>query len=190
MKKSAVYHLMSRSNVPALLAGAALLLALYSVPSRVRAQDEKSAGAFVSEKASAKEVGLPLYPGSKPHVDKDKSDDSPSANMGLWLGGAGFQLVVVKMESTDSPEKVASYYRKELAKYGTVLDCSNPAAAQPDKSSSNALTCGDDKPDGGGMLFKAGSKEKQHIVGVQAEGSGTVYQLVYLIAKSGHKAAL
>jgi hypothetical protein len=30
------------------------------------------------------------------------------------------------------------------------------------------------------MLFKSGTKEKQHIVGVQPNGQGAIYQLVAL----------
>jgi hypothetical protein len=37
-------------------------------------------------------------------------------------------------------------------------------ASRDDKS--DKLTCGDDKPDKGGMLFKAGTKEKQHSVAI------------------------
>jgi hypothetical protein len=59
---------------------------------------------------------------------------------------------VVKMESPDSPDKVAAFYKKALAKYGEVLDCSNPPATDSErKDSSNVLTCGDDKPDKGGL---------------------------------------
>jgi hypothetical protein len=30
------------------------------------------------------------------------------------------------------------------------------------------------------MLFKSGTKDKQHVVGIQPLGSGTFYQLVYV----------
>jgi len=177
MKRSIVLQ----RTLPVLLAVIACLLIVLYRPVPIHAQN--SAGAFISKDASAKDVGLPLYPGSKAVVDKDKSDSS-SANMGLWLGGAGFQLVVVKMHTSDSPEKVAAYYRKALAKYGAVLDCTNaPAQKDKDNDSSNKLTCGDDKPDTGGMLFKAGTKEVQHLVSVDSDGSGTIYSLVYLVAK-------
>jgi hypothetical protein len=152
--------------------------------------DAQSAGAFISEDATAKDVGLPLYPGSKPALDKDKSD-SQSANMGLWLGGTGFQLVVVKMQTPDSLEKVAAYYRKALAKYGTVLDCTNPPSQGDEKRTPNALSCDDDKADRGGMLFKAGTKEVQHLVSVDRHDGNTIYSLVYLVAKGkGHEAEL
>ncbi len=152
-------------------------------PLPVFAQDEKGAGVVISPEAKAKDVGLSIYPGSKPH--KEKEDDSTSANLGLWGGGSGFKLAVLKMETSDLPDKVAAYYKKELAKYGMILDCSKNSgnsenAAKDD--SSKLLTCGDDKPESGGMLFKAGTKEKQHIVGIQPLGKGSYYQLIYVSA--------
>jgi len=92
------------------------------------------------------------------------------------------------METKDTPRKVADYYQNALAKYGTVLDCTN--AARPQQAmdeKSEKLTCGDDKPEPGGMLFKAGTNEKQHIVGVQPKGSGAVFQLLYLEARGEKK---
>lgn len=173
--------------VPVVLAAIACLLIVLYRPVPIHAQN--GAGAFISQDASAKDVGLPLYPGSKPALDK--KSDSQSGNMGLWLGGTGFQLVVVKMQTPDSPEKVAAYYRKALAKYGTVLDCTNPASQADEKHTPNALSCDDDKADAGGMLFKAGTKEVQHLVSVDQDGAGTIYSLVYLVAKSkGHEAEL
>jgi len=171
-------------SVPAFRCAVVLLLAATAIGSpRVVAQEEKGAGLVISPEAKGKDVGLAIYPGSKPRKDKD--DDSASANLGLWGGGAGFKLAVVKMETSDSPAKVAEYYKKALAKYGTVLDCSkssgSPADSEKDDSS-KVLTCADDKPEAGGMLFKSGTKDKQHIVGIQPQGGGTYYQLVYVSA--------
>ena len=149
---------------------------------------ETDAGLIVSARATAKEVGLPIYPGSMPHKDQDKDNDSPAAKLGLWGTSFGFKLVVLKMESKDAPRKVADYYQKALARYGTVLDCTNAARPQQAKdANSEKLTCGDDKPETGGMLFKAGTKEKQHIVGVQPNGVGAVFQLLYIEARGEKK---
>jgi hypothetical protein len=148
---------------------------------------DTDAGLMVSARATAKEAGLPIYPGAIPHKDPDK-DDSPAAKLGLWGSSFGFKLVVLKMESKDAPRKVADYYQKALTKYGPVLDCTNPAQTkQEDDDKSSKLTCGDDKPDHGGMLFKAGTKEKQHIIGVQPNGTGTVFQLLYIEARGEQK---
>jgi len=151
-------------------------------------QDQSGAGVMVSKQATTKEVGLPVYPGAKPH--KDEKDDSGAVQMGIWGSSFGFKLAVMKMESNDAPEKIAEFYKKALAKYGTVLNCSDAAqnANAKDKTgSSKRLECGDDKPEKGGLLFKAGTKERQHIVGIQPNGQGTIFQLLYLEARGDDK---
>jgi hypothetical protein len=174
----------------AMVAGAAL------APPLLNAQENDSpkkssglnAGITISETATAKELGLPIYPGAKPH--KDPKDDSSSANLGLWGGSFGFKLVVLKMDSADSADKVATFYRKALAKYGPVLDCSNPPTKKADDNDkSTKLTCGDDKPEPGGQTFKAGTKEKQHVVGIQPTATGTNFQLVYIEARGTEQEA-
>jgi hypothetical protein len=146
--------------------------------------DKDGIGFNLGQNTSAKDVGLPLYPGSRRH--KDDANDSSALNMGLWGGSSGFKLFVLKMETSDSPEKVAAFYRKALAKYGTVLDCSNAQPsdnAAPDdnkKKSSKALTCEDEKPKPGEISLKSGTKAKEHAVGIQPQAAGTLYQLVYV----------
>ena len=145
--------------------------------------DNDSIGFNLGKNASAKDVGLPIYPGARRHVDD--ANDSSALNMGLWGGSAGFKLFVLKMDSSDAPEKVVAFYRKALAKYGTVLDCSNAAGttSSGDDKSSKKLTCDDDKPKPGEISLKAGTKEKQHAVGVEPNGSGSTFQLVYIEMK-------
>ena len=148
----------------------------------------KGAGIYFNAEASGKDVGLPIYPGARPHRDKDS--DSTSAKFGVWGSSFGFKLAVVKLESNDSPQKVAEFYKKALAKYGTVLDCGAASSQSSDKDeseSSKKLTCEDDKPKPGGMEFKAGTKEKQHIVGIEPNGSGSLFQLVYVEAPDSDK---
>jgi hypothetical protein len=152
------------------------------------AQDKDGAGVSFSKQATAKDVGLPAYPGAK--ARKDEKDDSASVQMGLWGGSFGFKLAVMKMESNDAPDKLAEFYKKALAKYGTVLNCSDPSqntSAKDKNGSSNKLECDDDKPEKGGLVFKAGTKEKQHVVAIQANGTGSLFQLVYIEARSDDK---
>jgi hypothetical protein len=171
----------------------AALCGMLCIPLTARAQEkpekgDQGAGIYFNAEASSKDVGLPIYPGARPHKDKD--EDKPSAKFGLWGGSFGFKLAVVKLESNDSPQKVATYYKKALAKYGTVLDCSTAWSQTGDKDeseSSKKLTCEDDKPKPGEMEFKAGTKEKQHIVGIQPNGSGSLFQLVYVESPDSDK---
>jgi hypothetical protein len=175
-------------------AGRVVVLGLLFVAALpLAAQDKKVSGTTESEKhrssvgfiasneASAKEVGLPLYPGARPH--KDDSDDSSAAQLGLWGGSSGFKLAVLKLESHDAPEKVAAFYRKALANYGRVLDCahsSKPTAEKEKGNSSNELGCEEERPKSGEFVLKAGTKEEQHVVGIEAKGGLTVFHLVYV----------
>ena len=143
--------------------------------------DGESIGFIASKNASAKEVGLPLYPGSRRH--KDDSDDSASVQLGAWGGSSGFKLVVLKMESDDAPGKVTAIYRKALSKYGKVLNCSDSATTVEKDKSSNGLDCDSDHPEKGETVLKSGTKEMQHIASVKTNGNGSVYDLVYVEAK-------
>jgi hypothetical protein len=176
---------------------AALALGSLLAPTAARAQDKKdddgfSAGVNLSAKADAKDVGLPIYPGSRPH--KDNSDDSSAGKFGLWGGSIGFKMALLKMETDASPDKVAAFYRKALAKYGKVLDCTNaPALTEAQKDAnekSNTLACDDDHAPAGSFIFKAGTHDEQRIVSIEllaGAASGTNYSMVYLNTKSGDR---
>jgi hypothetical protein len=174
---------------------AALLFVLLAAALPLAAQDPKNSNAQQSssdsdsigfnlgKNASAKDVGLPIYPGARRHIDD--ANDSSALNMGLWGGSTGFKLFVLKMETSDAPEKVAAFYRKALAKYGTVLDCSNASAptSSDNEKNSKKLTCEDEKPKPNEISLRAGTKEKQHAVGIEPNGTGTTFQLVYVETK-------
>lgn len=146
--------------------------------------DGADAGIKVSGQARARDTGLPLYPGAKPYHD-DK-DNSSAANLGLWGGSFGFKLVVLKLQSGDSPAKVSAFYQKALAKYGKVLDCTNPSAKRDDKQNSeksDVLTCDEDQSKHDGQVFKSGTRHKQHIVAIEPNGQGSKFDLIYIEAK-------
>jgi hypothetical protein len=154
-----------------------------SNPDKSSKNDNISASFDLGKDASAKDVGLPLYPGS--HRHQDSKDDSASLNMGFSGGSSGFKMAMLKMDSTDSPDKIAAFYRKALAKYGKVLTCSGPGAeasadASKDSAKSTDLSCDNNKPDKSEIELKAGTKQNQHVVGIKLEGAVTTYQLVYI----------
>jgi len=173
--------------------GVVLLGLLFVAAPPLAAQDNKdssktesemgrnSVGFMASKEASAKDVGLPLYPGARSH--KDDSDDSSAVQLGLWGGSSGFKLAVLKLESNDAPEKVAAFYRKALAKYGKVVDCPDSSKATGEKAkgdSADELGCEEERPESGEFVLKAGTKEEQHVVGIEAKRGLTVFHLVYV----------
>ncbi len=178
----------------ALLPAVAALTAVLLVAQPATSQDSKassqptkgshSIGVMASDEAGAKEVGLPIYPGARPH--KDKSDDTQAAQLGLWGRDSGFRLVIVKLESKDAPTKVAAFYRKALEKYGKVTSCPDASAkaSEKQKNKNKELSCDDDdSPEPGEVEFKAGTKESQHIVAIEPNGAGTSFSLLYVEAK-------
>ncbi len=186
------------AGVAVLIAGIILLAGSHSAQAqdgKKAKADSKSIGFNLSASATEKDLGLPFYPGAKPY--KEDADSDAALQMAMSGGSFGFKLVVLKLESADSPEKIAAYYRKAMAKYGTVLDCSK-ATGDASKSGSgkndsdkngsdknnksNALTCEDDHSEKGGYAFKVGTKEKQHVVAVEPNGKSTLISLVYVEA--------
>ena len=68
-----------------------------------------------------KDTGLSLYPGAR--VKKDFDENNRSANVDISSSLFGVKVVALRYESDDAPEKVLAYYRKEMGKYGKVVDC-------------------------------------------------------------------
>ena len=70
--------------------------------------------------ATAKDIGLPAYPGAKPYKE---NDNDSAANLGMNFKDFHFTLLAAKYESSDSGAQVLDFYRKPLARYGEVLEC-------------------------------------------------------------------
>jgi hypothetical protein len=96
--------------------------------------------------------------------------------LSLDWGKESTHFYVQKYTSSDSAERVLSFYRKQLSKYGPVLECRN---GKPVNSVSARIKC-DSDDDNKEIELKAGTESKQHIVGVTSTASGTEFGLVYL----------
>lgn len=157
---------------------AALPLFAQTNDDKPKKNSNRSMGFVLSQDATPEDVGLPQYPGS--HRRKDTSDQSSALQMGLWGGSSGFRLVLLKLESKDSPQKIVEFYRKALGRYGSVVDCGAQKSEKAEGKQSKVLDCDADHPADGSYILKAGSKERQHIVGVEPDGDHSVISLVFL----------
>ena len=131
--------------------------------------------------ATAADVGLPDYPGSK----LSKSGDSDSAvDMGFTFGETHFRLVAANYVSNDSISQILDFYRKPLSRYGDVLECDHGKAVGAIKTARSGLTCGDSnggKDSSENHELRAGTPEKFRIVGIgEREGSKIHFGLVYV----------
>jgi len=137
------------------------------------------AGLTFSDEATAADVGLPTYPGSK--LFQDSGDSSPAANVGLSTSLFGFKIVAVKFETPDAPERVATFYRQALSKFGSVLECGSAADGkrQP-RSESGELACENDECETRCIMYKVGTRKNQRIVAIEPRGNGTRFNLVHV----------
>ena len=163
----------------------AVLCVLASAVSSVALAASFSAGINITEEVSPEKTGIRVYPGAV-MVTKKKGDDG-SADIQFVFGEYGLKVVAAKLRSTDSPGKVAEFYRDELAQFGKVLDCADPSVAETKRvadEKSKVLTCEGDKPRKNGMLYKAGRKNDQHVVEIKPSGDGSEFSLVHVKVRS------
>ncbi len=139
-------------------------------------------GIHVSKGADPQDVGIAVYPGSK-LKEKDSDGSDKSANVNISGFGYGLKVVALEYESGDAPGKVVDYYKDQLKKYGNVLVCHTSdldfnMESRDKDGGTNELRC--EGKMGVNIELKVGTRENQHIVAVQPEGSGSTISLVYV----------
>lgn len=130
-----------------------------------------------------KDTGLALYPGAK--IKKDLGDNHHSANVNISSSLFGLKVVALKFESNDPPDKVVGFYRKEMAKYGKVVDCTGGfTMAFHHRDKDAEVTC--DDHNGAGHEYKeqlkVGTENNQRILAIKPSGNGSEFALVYVRA--------
>jgi hypothetical protein len=136
----------------------------------------------VDKGADVKDTGLPVYAGAR-LKQSTGDDDEKSANVNISSFGYGVRVVAVSYESDDSPSKLVSFYKEQLKKYGTVLECHTANHQWEPKSGndrdSEELKC-DGNNQGKTIELKAGKKSNQHIVAIDPKDKGADFALVYV----------
>lgn len=148
-----------------------------------------------TNKTTAADLGLPVYPGAQLVEDKDHDK---SADVHLGFGKWELRVKAVSYSTGDKQEQVVAFYKKALGRFGEVLTCQENAAVGKPTVTAEGLTCEDHKnmkvqignqsvgATGKGLALKAGSKSHQHIVGFEeSEGGRTRFSLVSLDLPEG-----
>lgn len=165
------------------MAGALAAAALFFGATAASA-DNFNFGFGVNTDASARDVGLPPYPGAWPHKSKDGES---GANVWGAFGAFGLKVAVLELDSNDQPGRIADFYKNALRQYGPILDCSpgHPFPPKADKNS-DRLDCsdGDSKP--GSLVFKVGVKQNFHIVAIEPNGRVSKIALVAIQLRGVH----
>ena len=129
-----------------------------------------------------KDTGLSPYPGAR--VKKDSDDDKHSANVNISSSLFGLKVVAMKFETDDPSDKVLTFYRKDMGKYGKVLDCTggfNMNFHHYDKDSEVTCQGGDSDHDYKEEL-KVGTENNQRIVAIKPRSNGSEFALVFVRA--------
>jgi hypothetical protein len=170
----------------------ALLAALLSAGTALAGEPARSegfsAGLTVQPRASAADIGLPLYPGATPErrAGDDSDGDSEGASISLWGGSFGMDLYALKLRSSDSVEAVSRFYRDAMSRQGRVLDCSRGAApdtAPPAAADSKLARCENERGKPGGFLFKLALPGGVRMVAIEPTTGGSRIQLVRLMLR-------
>lgn len=172
-----------RSPIRLSRAFAAAFFSLWSIAALPHAEaGEFNAGINIVDKASAAQTGLSVYPGAKP-ADKSQKDDS-DANIDFSFGGYGLKVVVVRLQTEDAADKVAAFYRNDLARYGSVIDCGDPQAPRAKPSAKDAdedddrIVCKKNESKRGAITYRVGTRRNQRVASIESSGGFTRINLV------------
>jgi hypothetical protein len=140
----------------------------------------------------AKDTGLSLYPGARPRADKQDDEQSANVNLSSSLFGAGLKVAVAKYQSDDPPDKVLSFYRKDMGRYGKVVDCTGKFTMnfRPGHRSGNQeVSCDNNGSESDYReQLKVGTENNQRIMAVKPSGKGSEFALVYVRARDEKEA--
>lgn len=133
------------------------------------------------------QIGLSVYPGAKQKVE---GDDRNAANVNISSSMFGVKVLVIAYHTDDPPDKVIAYYKKDLRKYGNVLECKghnhNNADLDLGHDSDHKpkpLTCDEGKGDGKGVELKAGMSDNFHLVAIDPKDNGSDFAIVYVATR-------
>ena len=122
-----------------------------------------------ADKDTPPDTGLPVRAGAR----VSHADDHDNANVNVEAGPFAVKVRVAKYEHDDAPDAVLEYYRKELARYGSVTECRGNLDFK-----NGAARCKERGRDE--LQLGTGSENDNHIVSVKPRGSGSEFTLVHV----------
>jgi hypothetical protein len=140
-------------------------------------------------------LGITPYPGAQ-IVKKGSDHDSGAADVNMNFGSFHLGVKAVAYTTPDSPEKVLAFYKKDLGRYGVVLQCEGKRTIGEPTRTAEGLTCNSDESVHSGDAnwdsdaltkteLRTGSKLHQHIVAVETKDGATKVGMVALDLPSG-----
>ena len=136
---------------------------------------------------TAAKVGLTAYPGAS--AVREHGENSGSADVNLNFGNFKLGVHATELLTPDPQDKVLAFYRKDMARYGTVVLCRGEQPVGQPTRTAQGLACDSDHShtldEGDNLQLRAGSPQHQHAVGVHTENGETHIALVALDLPAG-----
>jgi len=123
------------------------------------------------------DTGLAVYPGST--LKAKEGDESSTANVSISSGIFGLRVAAATYTSGDSLSKVRDFYKQELNKYGSVIECRGKIEDR-DHDQDDELFCKEGAGEAGRVELGVGNKQRRRIVSLKPNDKGTEFSLVYL----------
>jgi hypothetical protein len=141
-----------------------------------------------NDNVAASGLGITPYPGATLVKKHDGDHDNGAADVNMSFGSFHLGVKAVSYATPDGPDKVLAFYKKDLGKYGAVLQCKNDHAIGEPTRTAEGLTCDHDNgkvvhvddSDSDKTELRTGSKTHQHIVAIETKDGGTKIGLVSL----------
>jgi len=141
-----------------------------------------------NDSAVLENIGLAAYPGAT-LVKGNHGKGSDSADVNMHFGSFQLRVKATTYHTEDPTDKVESFYRDDLKRYGDVIACRDQRPLGEPTKTMAGLTCDDnphrkisveDSDSKSALQLKAGSRGHQHIVNIEPERGGTRFALVAL----------
>jgi len=130
----------------------------------------------------------------------EEDNNQSKANVNIDSPWFTLKVQALKYRSNDPQDKIWEYYKKELKKYGRVLEC-KPGSSDMNitKKNEDDLTCHDDhnnNPKGPHMNLefytnelRVGTQDSFRVIGVKPDGKGSSFALIRVRMKEDSKDA-
>lgn len=134
-----------------------------------------------NDDANTAEIGITPYPGAVPY--KDNQNDTDSADVNMSFGSFHLGVRAASYKTQDGQSQVVAFYKKDLVRYGDVLECrDNEPVGEPTRTA-QGLTCEDQhkhnvQVSDSEIELRTGSPDHQHIVAITPKDGGTKIGMV------------
>lgn len=136
-------------------------------------------------------LGITPYPGAVPY--KDNGNDKDAADVNLSFGGFHLGVRAASYKTADSQDAVIAFYKKDLRRYGDVIECRHDQPVGEPTHTSQGLGCSENNGHhhssthtGADLELRTGSPQHQHIVAVENKEGGTKIGMVALDLPEHH----